>query len=322
MGSGVTAPAVPAPRSAEWHAERAAGIGCSELPILAGVSPYRTPSLIDVYEQKLGLQAPNDETPAMRLGRIFEDAIADAFAEQTGHKVRRWNAAVHYREWPVLFGHLDRVVGAQPLECKLRSSSRGWGEEGSADVPPDILVQVMGQIACKDSAGAHVAAVFPTQRELRTFWVPRDDALIADLVGAAKAFWTDHVLAGVPPEPDGSDGYGTWLRHRYPRDDGDELVATPEQQLLAVALRDVRGRIASATKAEAELEQRLQTGMAAASVLIGPGFRATWRQTKDRNEADWKAIAAAVPELVAAHTTTKPGSRPFLVKFTEEETES
>ena len=60
--------------------------------------------------------------------------------------------------------------------------------------------------------------------------------------------------------------------------------------------------------------------MGDAAVLTGPGFRATWRRTKDRTETDWKSLGASlltlVPEtdrqtVVGLHTSVRPGFRPF-----------
>ena len=58
--------------------------------------------------------------------------------------------------------------------------------------------------------------------------------------------------------------------------------------------------------------------MGEASTLVSRLGRFTYRATKDSTHVDWRAavMAANVPaEIVAAHTTVKPGVRRFLPKF-------
>ena len=44
---------------------------------------------------------------------------------------------------------------------------------------------------------------------------------------------------------------------------------------------------------------------------------ATWKNNKDSIKTDWEAVAKALQapaDLIAEHTTTKPGNRPLLLK--------
>ena len=62
--------------------------------------------------------------------------------------------------------------------------------------------------------------------------------------------------------------------------------------------------------------------MADAAVMVGDGFRVTWKQTKDVETTDWKSIADGLlrqlPEtereaLVGLHTASRAGFRPFRI---------
>jgi hypothetical protein len=83
--------------------------------------------------------------------------------------------------------------------------------------------------------------------------------------------------------------------------------------------------VAAKDAADAEIEALLRE----ASRIDAPGIGwATWRQSKDRTVIDWRAVAAALRAIAAmrdtpaadldaieaAHTETRPGSRPLLVK--------
>jgi putative phage-type endonuclease len=338
-------------REAEWHAQRREGIGASDVPAIAGVSTFATP--VDVWMSKVGMVEPNAETPLTRWGHLLEPVIADEFTVQTGVKVRRLSRAVKYRDWPILFAHLDRTAGDAILEVKTSMSPKGWGETGSADVPDAVALQVQAQLACAGKETAYVAALIG-YRDFRVYTIPRDREMFDDLIlPLLREFW-QLVETNTPPEPDGSDGYSSFVRRLHPRDAGDERAATPEEQLLGSALVVARTEREKAEAREKELIQRLQVAMKETGRLDGPGWSATWRTSKDRVSTHWESLAqvyqrttnslvralrvhepdvslegidvstdeglATVHEsLRSIYTETKPGARPFLLKVTEGE---
>lgn len=309
-------------REAEWHAQRRQGIGASDIPAIAGISTFATP--IDVWQSKMGLVEPNAETPLTRWGHLLEPVIADEFSVQTGIKVRRLARAVKYRDWPILFAHLDRTAGDSILECKSSMSTKGWTD---TEIPDAVQLQVQGQLACADKERAYVAALIG-YRDFRVYSIPRDREMFADLIlPLLREFW-QLVESETPPEPDGSEGYGAFVRRRFPKDDGTERAATPEEHLIGSALAEATAAKELAEVREAELKQRLMDAMGTTTKLDGPGWRASWKQSKDRLITHWDLIADGLlrqlPEaertaLVSMHTETKAGSRPLLFKVTEGE---
>jgi putative phage-type endonuclease len=310
-------------KSDEWHAERRTGIGASDVPAIAGMSSFATP--IDVWQQKVGRVEPNPETPMTRWGTLLEPVIADEFAAVTGRKLRRVERALRYRDWPILFAHLDRrVEGGGVLECKKSMSTRGWGETGSADVPPHVALQVQTQLACADQETGFVAALLGYS-DFRWFEIPRDRDLFEDaILPLLRQFWRQ-VETETPPEPDGSESYGAFLRRTYATDTGETRTATPEETLIAAELIEVRAAKEAAAIKDDELTQRLQDAMRDTSRLDGPGWHITWRQSKPRVITDWKAIAGALlpsddtarEHIIRGATEQKPGNRPFLLKLSE-----
>lgn len=331
-------------KTAEWHEERRRGVGASDVPAICGVSTFAKP--IDIWQTKVGLREPVDETPAMRWGNLLEPVIADEFTTQTGIKVRRLARAVRYRDWPVLFAHLDRTSSDAILEVKSSMSTRGWGDTGSADIPDYVALQVQAQLACADKERAYVAALLG-YRDFRWFEVPRDRELFDEAVlPILREFWR-LVETETPPEPDGSDEYAAFLRRRFATDDGTERAATPEEQLLGLDLVSVRAARVAAEIKEEELVQRLQKAMGETTRLAGPGWQATWKKSKDSERTDWKLVALAYREAIertaqggvveidgttfampdaldaiqSLYTETKPGPRPFRFVLTSKEGE-
>lgn len=310
---------------AEWHAQRAKGIGASDVPAIAGVSSWATP--IDIWQAKVGLTEPTPETALTRWGQLLEPVVAEEAERVLGVKFRRLARAVHYKEWPVLFAHLDRTSSEAILEVKTSMTTKGWGDDGSSAVPDAVALQVQAQLACADKELAYVAALIG-YRDFRTYRIERDRPLFDDLIlPVLREFWT-LVETNTPPEPDGSDGYGSFVRRRFPRDAGDGRLATPEEQLLGAALIAATAERERAEAHEAELKQRLMAAMGTTGRLDGPGWRATWRQSKDRDTTRWDLIADGLlrqlpaeerEALVSMHTEVKPGSRPFIFKTVGDE---
>lgn len=305
---------------AEWHAQRQKGIGASDVPAIAGVSTFAQP--IDVWQQKVGLVDPNPETPLTRWGNLLEPVVAEEAERVIGIKFRRLARAVHYKDWPILFAHLDRTSADAILEVKTSMTTKGWGDDGTSAVPDHVALQVQAQLACADKELAYVAALIG-YRDFRTYRIVRDRGLFDDLIlPLLREFWT-LVETSTPPEPDGSDGYSSFVRRRFPSDIGDERAATPEEHLIGAALVAAIGERERAEARESELKQRLMVAMGTASKLDGPGWRATWKQSKDRTNVHWDLIADGLlrslsaedrDALVSIHTEVKPGARPFLFK--------
>lgn len=289
-------------------------LGGTDVAAILGLSPYRAP--IDVWREKTGLSEGVEQTERMRLGQLLEDVIADAYTEQTGRKVRR-TSLVRHPEFDFLGGNPDRlVVGERGVfEAKASASTRGYGED---DVPPHVRVQVVWYCGLTERDWADV--VLLAGMGLRIIRVPHDGALFRDMSQFAVEWWQRHVVNGEEPAPDGTESYRRHLAEKYPLDMGMEIVATPEQSLLADELRDAIAAEKAAKERKQGLQNRLAAAMGEASVLIGDGWRVTWKT--DAGRPAWKDIAVAAgasPELIAAHTSE--GTRTFRSYFAKQEEE-
>lgn len=358
--------------SAEQLAERQHYLGGTDAAALAGVNPPRWAQPIDVYLEKRGLAPERSSSGMMGLGTLLEPVVAQLFTEATGLRLRRPGKPVRSKRWPWMGGHLDRwAEDGLPFEAKWSMSSAEWGpglgvgtleapviipapgdESYQPRVPLRYAVQVQHYLAVTERPTAYLAVLLGWS-DFRWYAIHRDEKMIGTLVQLEERFWHDNVLAGVPPEPDGSESYGRRIRQLYAADDGTEAVATPEQQAMLEQLRQARAALAAAAKAEAEAEQRLQNSMEGTAVLVAPGARVTWKRNRDTTKVDWQAYTTellkneqflitgqrALPadwpttkkgaterlrELAvrAGCATIEPGARPFLVKFDSDEEEA
>lgn len=283
-------------------------LGGTDVAAILGLSPYRAP--IDVWREKVGLSEGMEQTERMRLGQLLEEVIADAYTEQTGRKLRR-TSLVRHPDFDFLAGNPDRlVVGERGVfEAKASATSRGYSDD---DVPPHVRVQANWYCGLTERDWCDV--VLLAGMGLRIVRVDHDAALFRDMSQAAVEWWQRHVVGNEEPEPDGSESYRKHLSEKYPRDAGIELVATPEQALLADELRYATALAKSSEEHKAAVENRLRAAMGDATALIGADFRVTWKVEAGRPK--WKDIAeeaGATPELIAKHTPE--GQRVFRPRF-------
>ena len=75
---------------AEWLEYRKDGIGSSEVATILGLNPWETP--YQLWRRKKGLDAPKDETFAMKAGHYLEDAVSQFWADATGREVIKSSA--------------------------------------------------------------------------------------------------------------------------------------------------------------------------------------------------------------------------------------
>jgi putative phage-type endonuclease len=294
----------------DWVRARRSSVSSTDLGVILGLSPYRSEA--DLADEKLGRMERTGSTLPMRVGLALEPLIAAEYTAQTGLRLRRSHTLVRHPriEWAV--ASPDFYVVGKPwlMEAKWSTSSR-WRD----GLPQDVESQVQWQLGVTRRERCDVAALLGG-RELSVFHVEYDDAVFDGLIDIALDFRARLQDGG--PFSESLDS----LKRRYPVDDGSELIAGGLVLEAVTTLLDVRGRRKALEADEERLEVLIKESMGEASTLVGPGFRVTWKRTKDVATVDWKSVAdgllRTLPEterdaLVGIATTVRPGFRPFRV---------
>lgn len=328
-----------APDRAAWLEARRTGIGGSDVAAILGISPYRSP--LDVYLDKIGEAQPLPDSEPMYWGRRLEDVVAHEWQERTGRKVQRVTSMIRNHDQPWMLANIDRAIvapgsrarldnagrllGAEGLiECKTASAyaAQDWqGLDGSDALPVYYAAQGMWYLAVTGLDVCEFAALIGGQKFVQRR-VERDADTIRGMVEQVSEFWHRHVVAGLPPEPrTAADAARLWGK------DSGDMLAIDEQTGLLVAVNELRTLRQRAKDIDQQIdgladELKLAIGPAA-GLSIGGKPAVTWKASKDAEAVNWQAIAhdlaalAGEQEFEAArqrHTTTKPGSRRFLVK--------
>lgn len=298
---------------------RKTGLGASEVAAVAGLDPYR--SALDVFSEKLGYAPPFEGNRATRLGSRLQPVIAEEALVELGGGTLSEPGTLRHPEEPWRLATPDYLLnGDTILEIKHTGyrSADAWGQ-GEDEIPARVLAQVTWQM---DVAGIHKGAVAALigGSDLRVYPVAYDPELAQSLVSVCRTFWFENVMAGVPPEIDGSDSARLYLAQRFPRETRPIADATAEQEQLVAQLKQAKDE---ATLAEARVtlyENRLKAAIGDCAGIAGNGWSITWKATKDSARTDWEALAKSLsppPEAVQKFTQTKPGARRFLARWKE-----
>lgn len=331
----------------EFHDRRATGLGATDGPKILGLSRYGTP--LSVFHEKRDPQPPEPSSLPAWMGLKLQATVAELYTAATGVRLRADTRHHRSKEHPFIVCHLDYRAWGKPqllVECKTKAYERGWGPDGSTEIPADVFVQVQHEMYVAEAAECHVATLFG-HHSFRVYPIARDEGFLDKYIPRLVAFWEDNVVGGLPPAPIGHEVDDRQIRKDHPQNDGTLKAATPEQERVAKDLRRTRLNAAQVKVTQEELENRLKQVIGDADGLTGSFGRITWKRSRDSDKVDWEQVAVTfggiVEELmslrdgapdregrlaramavyetaVSLATTTVPGSRRFLVDFTEED---
>lgn len=304
----------------QWLDVRKRGIGSSDAAAAVGLNPYK--SQLALWLEKTGRSDllpqpdPADAEGPMYWGQLLEPIVAAHYTKRTGNRVRRINAVLQHPGEPWMLANVDREVlgasGVQLLECKTAglNGARLWKD----GVPEYVQLQVMHQLAVTGKQAADVAVLIGGQ-ELRVHRIERDEELIQRLVDLERQFWT-WVEQDRQPPADGSDSADQALRCLYPQDSGQVVDLSQDLSLAGVFsdLLAVRQVVETQSQLEAQLKQRIQQRMGAATRAVFDSGEVSWKRSKDACVLDVTRLLKDKPELLQQYLLVKPGTRRFLVQ--------
>lgn len=297
-------------RSPEWFALRADGITATDVSVIAGLNPYKTP--YQLWAEKLGKYEPEPVGPAAIRGILLENTVAEFYEMETGRELRRSNGIVRLKEMPWAMASLDRtIVGEEGLVEIKTSTSPRWSLH---PVPPEVVAQVQWQMFVTGSPWVDVAVllgglVFRIERveasldfqtELYRKAVEFRNALATQTAPTLQGQDSDALAAVVPQASEeyatASDGIDR-VAALYAEKQYEAKLLDEELQNLAISLKEAIGDKAG---------------------IVGNGWSASWKQNKPSQKTDWKEVAARVDaKVIEAATREVPGARVF--RFRNEE---
>lgn len=302
----------------EWLAARR--IGSSDVAPILGLSTYRGPS--DVYERLVvGTPDTGDSADAAR-GRLLEPRVLREWSRATGTALLPQEPHTLYirDEWasasPDALAADGRVVEAKTDRFRDRWGEpltiERWSPEAATVVRRDYYLQVSHQLYVLDRDVADLAVLLPGDDpflpELRIYTIRRDLEVEEALVGTLRAWWQDHVVARVPPPPDGTDAASRLLARQQRQ--GSRKATGPEVQL-AAAYATARRNAADWEAHRKTLGQQLVNLAGDASRLELPRGHVTVVRQSGRTTLDERALLADHPELATVLDQYRRTSAPY-----------
>ena len=285
----------------DFLTSRKTGIGGSDIAAIIGVSKFKT--ALEVYLSKTTDQ-PEQKGEHLYWGHALENPIIDRFIRDTGANVIRQPEMRRHPDYEWAIANADALITNGDtieaiLEIKTSSAfkSREWGADDTDEVPIEYIAQVQWYMWIYDVNEAYLAALIGGN-QYRQYHITRDDELIAMLAEKAQAFWQNHVIPRIPPEPqDGADA-----QKLYPHDNGDTAEADSDTLTAYAELRELKAQEKELKAQIAAKEDLLKIKIGSYSAMQTNGNTLfTWK-AQSSSRFDSKAFQAAHPDLYRQYT--------------------
>mgnify|MGYP001612220140 FL=1 len=255
--------------SESWKSLRKNMIGCSDLPVLMGVSPYKT--IYELWSEKHGLSQPKVNA-AMKRGTDLEGEAREAYETEVGFSVEP--KVIFHPEYQWLLASLDGLSADGSAAVEIKNCSREDHELAKKGmIPEKYIPQVQGQLSCLGLQRMHYWSF--CQGEGILVEVVRDDKYIKQLYEVASNFFENHIEGLQEPPLTAKD---------YVR------VETPSRRGVAEQLLQVQKQLKELKETEEALRRSLIEDYGAYN-SIGCGIKMT--KSLSRGAVDFSAI----PEL-------------------------
>ena len=299
---------VPYANRSEWLEGRKKGMGGSDVAACLGLSPWHTP--VELWQEKRGEAAPQEETDAMYWGAKNEPTVANVFAEKTGMNVQVYPYTICDGEGDWMRANLDRIIGTEGkieaiLECKTANqfSAALWGDSQLEEIQAGKVVtehriplyyetQVQWYLMLAQVEICYVAVLIGNC-DFRVYEVHRNDEAIAAIKEKVSAFWHEYVLSGKQPEPVDIDD----IRHLYKREEGPMVEASEDAATLIGEYRNLKGQIDLLKKQMDAVATKLGEAIGTNEGLLLDGKKAVTFKAQSRATFDSKKLKADDPEL-------------------------
>lgn len=272
---------------AEKEARRQ-GIGSSDLPVIAGLTPEGWRRPIDIFIDKRPDLAhkvakeelrPVDESVPLLRGSFLEGGCGAWYEHKTKQRLTR-GILIRHPKNPIAIASPDFEIQEKRKLVEIKTSfdfskKAEWGEAGTDLVPDYYIAQVQWQLYCKGWDIADLAAF--RGDDLDIYPIEADKELQKYFAHVADEWWNTYVVPGVPPPPDGSQQYARYIKQRYPEDSGPMMASNPVIDGLMDKLKVIVDRTSELEKKEKELRQALQLIIGDAEGVEGNGWKISYR---------------------------------------------
>jgi putative phage-type endonuclease len=263
----------------EQRQDRKNYIGGSDIAVILGLSPYKTP--YQLYLEKKGHAEPEPETPYQYWGTRLEPILREEFEKRNFVSIEEPKDTKCHPLYPFLRGNLDGWIREwdEIFEAKttLAYNRDKWGEDGSKIIPPEYIVQVAFYCSIMNCPTAHIAVLIGGN-DYRELIYKRDEDLENKIIDEACKFWQS-LQDNTPPNPTNV----TDLKLRFPQEKSEKkLQINNEISNLLTSLSEIKDEIKYFQEMEEKTKFNVLNFMQDAEVLVDENgtYLASWKANK------------------------------------------
>lgn len=307
----------------DWLKNRTTGLGGSDAGVVLGVSPYK--SRLELWTEKVTGNVIEEDNADFHWGKLLEPVIAEEYQRVTGRVLIESKKQIRSSKHPFMFANVDRfITGAKDkkdvgvLEIKTKGAYVHWENN---EIPVHYELQLQHYLAVTGYSWGSFAIFDMGKKELIIKDIESDEAVINELIEEEKKFW-ELVQSKTPPEVDGSEACGDFLRNKFPDEICGKVIdlkGDMESLKYAVDLKMAKQGIKQLKEEELECKNFLMFKMGEAEKAIGDGYTISWKSPKDENVFDVEKFKIENPELYREYTEPKKQTRRFSIKFGKDE---
>lgn len=260
--------------TAEQIAARRRTLGASEIAAVCGLDPFR--GVWDVWADKMGLDIRQQFAEA-DMGHLFERPLLEHYSRTTGVVLTYPETMIHpLHKW--VSATPDGLARDRVAQCKIVGMN--MAHKWDAGVPEYVVCQVQWEMFVTELPLAVVVACVGGT-DYRALDVPEDKEIQQSLFDLGREFWEQHVLTGVPPDPDASEACRKALSARHRRVSADMIPASRELVEMACEYKALSNRIKGLEAEQDALGNALRLAIGERSGFVFEGGRCTWQQDKN-----------------------------------------
>lgn len=263
----------------EQKKQRMLGIGGSDMPIILGLSNYKTP--YQLYCEKKGIVSNGEEmSPVQEWGNRLEPIIRDKFADKNNVLIQTPDTIVHpFHDFmrANIDGYIVTWDAVLEVKCSSQFMAHEWGEDGSDIIPMAYLVQVAHYCAVMNTPCAYIAVLIGGF-DYREYKYIRDLSIEKTIIDAASSFWNAVQNDLPPPATNQTD-----LKMMYPRHIPEKSVnVSPDIDSHLKNLMDIKKKMKELQEIEEESRFNIMKYMEDNECLIDEWGKPliTWKANK------------------------------------------
>lgn len=290
----------------EWLQYRKKGITGTDAGAITGLNPYS--SAFQVYQDKTTDVIEEFDSERLRQGRDMEEYVAHRFEEATGKKVHRANAIYQNEDHPIMLADFDRIITGEKagLECKTVSpySSDKWDDDS---IPLHYQMQCQHYLAVSGFDCWYICALIFGEK-LIIHKIERDEDLINDLITIEENFWNNHILAGVMPDPDGSDSCSDAIAKLYQKSEAGKTIQLNGYDQLLDRRLELDELIKKLELEKSSIDQQIKIELADASIGMTDKYKVSW-SNYEQSRLDTKKLKSEKPDIYNEYCKTSSTRR-------------